>query len=68
MCIICVSKSGVRQPGDALLRSMFLHNPHGAGFMYARDGRVMIHKGFMDVDEYIRAIHRERFTPQYSVV
>ena len=68
MCIICVSKSGVRQPGDALLRSMFLHNPHGAGFMYARDGRVMIHKGFMDMDEYIRAVHREHFTPQDSVV
>ena len=58
MCIICVSKSGIRQPGDALLRSMFLHNPHGAGFMYARDGRVMIHKGFMDMDEYIRAVHQ----------
>ena len=68
MCIICVSKSGVRQPGDALLRSMFLHNPHGAGFMYARGGRVMIHKGFMDVDEYIRAVHREHFTSQDSVV
>ena len=68
MCIICVSKSGVRQPGDALLRSMFLHNPHGAGFMYAGDGRVMIHKGFMDMDEYIRAVHREHFTSQDSVV
>ena len=35
MCIICVSKSGVRQPSDITLRAMFRRNPHGAGYMYA---------------------------------
>ena len=40
MCIICVSKSGVRQPCDITLRAMFRRNPHGAGYMYARDGKV----------------------------
>ena len=68
MCIICVSKSGVRQPGEATIRSMFLNNPHGAGYMVARGGRVQIHKGFMRLDEYLRAIRTERFTPQDSVV
>ena len=47
MCIICVSKSGVRQPDENTIRTMFRHNPHGAGYMVARDGRVIIHKGFM---------------------
>ena len=68
MCIICVSRSGVRQPGEATIRAMFLNNPHGAGYMAARGGRVQIHKGFMRLDEYLRAIRAECFTPQDSVV
>ena len=68
MCIICVSRSGVRQPGEATIRAMFLNNPHGAGYMVARGGRVQIHKGFMRLDEYLRAIRKERFTAADSVV
>ena len=68
MCIICVSRSGVRQPGEATIRAMFLNNPHGAGYMVARGGRVEIHKGFMRLDEYLRAIREERFTAADSVV
>ena len=68
MCIICVSKSGVRQPGEATIRAMFLNNPHGAGYMFARGGRVIIHKGFMNPDDYLRAIREEHFTAADSVV
>ena len=68
MCIICVSKSGVRQPSDITLRAMFRRNPHGAGYMYARDGKVTIHKGFMNIEDFLAAVHTERFTPQDSVV
>ena len=42
MCIICVSKPGVRQPDENTIRTMFYRNPHGAGYMFARDGRVEI--------------------------
>ena len=68
MCIICVSKSGVRQPGGTTIRAMFLRNPHGAGYMVARGGRVQIHKGFMDLGDYLRAIRTEHFTASDSVV
>ena len=68
MCIICVSRSGVRQPGEATIRAMFLNNPHGAGYMFARDGWVTIHKGFMDLDNYLRAIREEHFTVSDNVV
>ena len=68
MCIICVSKSGVRQPDENTIRTMFRHNPHGAGYMFARDGRVIIHKGFMNPDEYLRAVRQEHFTAADSVV
>ena len=68
MCIICVSRSGVRQPGEATIRAMFLNNPHGAGYMVARGGRVEIHKGFMNLGDYLRAIREEHFTAADSVV
>ena len=45
MCIICISKSGVCQPGEAAIRVMFNRNPHGAGYMVARDGRRSAHRG-----------------------
>jgi predicted glutamine amidotransferase len=68
MCIICVSPKRVRQPSLATIRTMFRHNPHGAGYMFARNGKVEISKGYMDVDSYIAAIRAERFTAKDAVV
>lgn len=47
---------------------MFRRNPHGAGYMYARDGKVTIHKGFMNIEDFLAAVHAEQFTLQDSVV
>ena len=68
MCIICVSKSGICQPDESTIRTMFHRNPHGAGYMFARGGRVIIHKGFMNPDDYLRAIREEHFTVSDNVV
>ena len=68
MCIICISPPGVRQPDAFQIKTMFAHNPHGAGYMTARNGHVEIHKGFMCLDDYLRAIRSERFTAKNSVV
>lgn len=68
MCIICVSKSGVRQPDVKTLRAMFYRNPHGAGYMYARGGKVTVHKGFMDFESFRKAVRDEHFTAFDSVV
>ena len=68
MCIICISPKRVRQPGDAMIATMFRRNPHGAGYMYARDGKVIIHKGFMDLDAFLDSVHQEHFTARDSVV
>ena len=68
MCVIAVSKRGVRQPSLQQIRQMFKSNPHGAGYMYARDGRVIIHKGYMDCEEFVRAIDMENFTVDDPVV
>ena len=68
MCIICVSPARTRQPSISQIKTMFKNNPHGAGYMFARDGRVQIHKGFMDVDSFLDAIREEHFTAKDSVV
>lgn len=47
---------------------MFQHNPHGAGYMVARNGRVEIHKGFMDLTDFLRQVAYEKFTPDDVVV
>jgi len=68
MCIICVSPAGVRQPNKTLLKTMFFRNPHGAGYMFSRNGKVTIHKGFMDIDSFLEAVASEHFTAKDSVV
>lgn len=68
MCVIAVSPIGVKQPAFEQLKAMFEHNPHGAGYMYARNGKVYIHKGFMDFAEYYREIRNQHFTKADPVV
>lgn len=68
MCIIAVSKRGIKQPTLEQLKNMFTNNPDGAGYMYARNGEVHIHKGFMTWEDFERQIKRERFTEDDPVV
>ena len=68
MCIICVSPARTRQPSISQIKMMFQSNPHGAGYMYAREGSVHIHKGFMDIDSFLSAVKAEHFTAKDSVV
>ena len=68
MCIICVSPARTRQPSISQIKMMFQSNPHGAGYMFAREGRVHIHKGFMDIDSFLSAVKAEHFTAKDSVV
>jgi len=68
MCVICISKVGVKQPTKATLKEMFDRNPDGSGFMYARDGKVHIHKGFMDFKDYYKAIKEADLTTNDATV
>lgn len=62
MCIICVKKRGVELPTEEQIRTMFTRNSHGGGYMYARNGKVECHKGFMNVEEMLNSIKEEKFT------
>lgn len=68
MCIIAASPAGAPQPTMDTLRRMFINNPHGAGYMTARNGRVEISKGFMTWADFSRAIRQEAFTAAEPVV
>ena len=68
MCVICVSRKGVQQPDIDTLQTMFRNNPHGAGYMFARDGKVQIRKGFMKETDFLKAVKSEKFTEDDVVV
>ena len=56
MCIICVSRSGVRQPARSHHPHMFLNNPTARGTCLRATAGSRSTKGFMDLDDYLRAI------------
>lgn len=68
MCIICSSPSGIPQPTDLQIQAMFEANPHGAGYMVARGGKVQISKGYMDAQDFFHAVRYENFTADDPVV
>ena len=68
MCIIASSRVGMRQPTDKEFTACFVNNPHGAGYMFARNGEIHIHKGFMTLHDFLSAVHAEKFTADDAVV
>lgn len=68
MCVICISEKGTKQPTRNNLRSMWLRNPDGAGYMFSREGSVEIHKGFMNFEDFYNAVRSENFTANDAVV
>ena len=68
MCVICVKEKGVAFPKIEVFEKMWNHNPHGAGFMYARNGKVHIRKGFMDLYSFLKAIQNENITDDEACV
>lgn len=54
MCIIAYKPGNVDIPENNL-RNMWFSNPHGAGFMFPKDHRVVMNKGFMTYDSFISA-------------
>ena len=68
MCVICVSSKGAKQPSAETIRKMFEANPHSAGYMYARNNKVVIHKGYKAIEELMADLEYENFTENDVVV
>lgn len=58
MCIIVAKNKGVEMPTKETMKICFDNNPDGAGYMFAKDGNVYIHKGFMTFDSFYKSIEK----------
>lgn len=56
MCIIAIKKIGVDLPKESVFKNCFYNNSDGAGFMYNKDGKVHIRKGFMNYKDFDMAL------------
>lgn len=56
MCIICAKERNVKMPSDEIIENMWDNNSDGAGVAVARDGRVIINKGFMKKKSFMKFI------------
>lgn len=54
MCIAIWKKEGMELT-EGTINNSWNSNPHGAGFMYAEDGKIVIEKGFMTLDAFKEA-------------
>ena len=60
MCIIAYKPLNVAFPEEAILQNCFNNNDHGAGFMYAFEGSVHIHKGYETFEKFMAALNKAR--------
>lgn len=59
MCVILKKPSNLPLPSEDILKNCFESNPDGAGFMFQRDGRVLLRKGFMTLSSLLEALKEE---------
>lgn len=62
MCIAIVKEKGIAMPSKETLKICWENNSDGAGYMYLKDGKVHIRKGFMSIDGLISSLKEKRFT------
>lgn len=56
MCIIVSKEKGQNLPTKKTLETCFNYNDDGAGFMYVRNGKVVIDKGYMTFDSFYKRL------------
>lgn len=56
MCVIAIKPKGVDMPSETWIENMWWANHDGAGFMYATGKKVIINKGYMELNDFNKAI------------
>jgi len=59
MCLICHQDAGDKPFSRELLGNGWRENPHGAGFMFAADGKVIIRKPFHKLKKLVEAYEED---------
>lgn len=57
MCILATAMKGAEFSTETL-RSMFYANDDGAGWAYAKDGKIYYSKGYTNVNKFIKAVQK----------
>ena len=57
MCIIAIKPIGKDLMNKEIIQTMCTNNPHGNGFSYADNGKVIIKKGYMDFESFYTALN-----------
>lgn len=60
MCVIAVKDRGLPFPKKEYLENCFESNPDGAGFMFVKDGKVVIRKGYGTFEKFWHSLGRAR--------
>ena len=68
MCVICIKPENTKFPTEDRMRDMFASNPDGAGFMFVRNKKVIIRKGFMKFKHFMKALRQEEVEDKDIVV
>lgn len=68
MCIICIKKHDKPFPSDKTLRICFENNPDGAGFMYIKDDKVVINKGYMKFKHLLKGLTDAKLLDNQTVI
>lgn len=58
MCVIVAKTKGSSLPSKEILENCFDNNSDGCGFMYENKGHVVIHKGFMDFEDFYKSVKK----------
>lgn len=62
MCIIVIKKGNVEFPTKAILQNCFHNNSDGAGFMYLRNNKVVIDKGYSSFGKFWKGLQKANLT------
>lgn len=68
MCIIVAKNKNVKLPSKEILQNCFINNPDGAGYMYAKNNKVYIKKGFMTFEEFYKSVTKDIDTKTTAVL
>ena len=60
MCVIAYKPLNKAFPEERILQNCFENNDHGAGFMYAFNNEVHIHKGYETFEDFMKALNKAR--------
>lgn len=63
MCIIVAKEKNVKLPSEEVLKNCFTNNSDGAGFMYVDKNKVVIDKGYLKYDDFIK--HYKKLCKKY---